>query len=583
MIGGDYMLKLLKYFKPIEWFMIALTVGLVVLQVELTLAIPEYLEDIIELIGKSASSGEIWKVGGIMITLAACEVLVIVVINYLTSHVGAGLARTIRRKVFGKVEEFSMQEISKFSTSSLITRCTNDISQIQSIITMCLRMLITAPIMGIGAIFKIFNKSKELSLATMIAIFILVILIVVINIVVVPKFKLLQKSTDDLNMITRENLTGLRVIRAFNTEDVQEEKFDKINKRNARLNIFVNRVMSILFPGMNMIMNLLTLAIVWVGASLVNNGSLEIGILLSFSQYSMHVLFSFLMLSMMFIMIPRAMVSAGRINEVLSTPIIIQSSSTTTTKDNNGEIKFDQVSFAYPSSKENVLDNISFDAKPGEIVAFIGSTGSGKSTLINLIPRFFDSTSGNVYVDGVNVKDYDLTALRNKIGYVPQKTLLFSGTIRENLLDSNPNATEEEMWQALDIAQAKDFVQKLEGGLDYNLAQGATNVSGGQKQRLSIARAIIRHPEILIFDDSFSALDYKTDQLLRSRLAKELNHITTLIVGQRIGTIMNADKIIVLDEGKIVGIGTHKELMKNCPIYQEIAYSQLSKKELENG
>ena len=577
------MLKLLKYFKPIEWLMIFLTVGLVVLQVELTLTIPEYLEDIIALIGQSATSGEIWKVGGIMIGLAACEVVVIIAINYLTSHVGAGLARTIRRKVFGQVEDFSMQEISKFSTSSLITRCTNDISQIQMIITMCLRMLITAPIMGIGAIFKIVNKSKELSLATMVAIFVLIILIITVNIIVVPKFKLLQKSTDDLNMITRENLSGLKVIRAFNTEDIQEEKFDKINKRNANLNIFVNRVMSLLFPGMNMIMNLLTLCIVWIGSILVNKGTLEIGILLSFSQYAMHVLFSFLMLSMMFIMIPRAMVSAGRINEVIATPIIIKSSTTTSTKTNNGIIKFDNVSFAYPKSQENVLDKIDFEAKPGEIVAFIGSTGSGKSTLINLIPRFFDATEGNVLVDGVNVKDYKLSSLRNKIGYVPQKTLLFSGTIRDNLLDSNPNATEEEMWKALEIAQAKEFVQNLEGGLDFVLSQGATNVSGGQKQRLSIARAIIRHPEILIFDDSFSALDYKTDQLLRTTLAKELNHITTLIVGQRIGTIMNADKIIVLDEGKIVGMGTHKELMKNCPIYQEIAYSQLSKEELENA
>ena len=577
------MLKLLKYFKPIEWLMIFLIVGLVVLQVELTLTIPEYLEDIIALIGQSATSGEIWKVGGIMIGLAACEVVVIIAINYLTSHVGAGLARTIRRKVFGQVEDFSMQEISKFSTSSLITRCTNDISQIQMIITMCLRMLITAPIMGIGAIFKIVNKSKELSLATMVAIFVLIILIITVNIIVVPKFKLLQKSTDDLNMITRENLSGLKVIRAFNTEDIQEEKFDKINKRNANLNIFVNRVMSLLFPGMNMIMNLLTLCIVWIGSILVNKGTLEIGILLSFSQYAMHVLFSFLMLSMMFIMIPRAMVSAGRINEVIATPIIIKSSTTTSTKTNNGTIKFDNVSFAYPKSQENVLDKIDFEAKPGEIVAFIGSTGSGKSTLINLIPRFFDATEGNVLVDGVNVKDYKLSSLRNKIGYVPQKTLLFSGTIRDNLLDSNPNATEEEMWKALEIAQAKEFVQNLEGGLDFVLSQGATNVSGGQKQRLSIARAIIRHPEVLIFDDSFSALDYKTDQLLRTTLAKELNHITTLIVGQRIGTIMNADKIIVLDEGKIVGMGTHKELMKNCPIYQEIAYSQLSKEELENA
>ena len=577
------MLKLLKYFRPIEWLMIFLTVGLVVLQVELTLTIPEYLEDIIALIGQSATSGEIWKVGGIMIGLAACEVVVIIAINYLTSHVGAGLARTIRRKVFGQVEDFSMQEISKFSTSSLITRCTNDISQIQMIITMCLRMLITAPIMGIGAIFKIFNKSKELSLATMVAIFVLIILIITVNIIVVPKFKLLQKSTDDLNMITRENLSGLKVIRAFNTEDIQEEKFDKINKRNANLNIFVNRVMSLLFPGMNMIMNLLTLCIVWIGSILVNKGTLEIGVLLSFSQYAMHVLFSFLMLSMMFIMIPRAMVSAGRINEVIATPIIIKSSTTTSTKTNNGTIKFDNVSFAYPKSQENVLDKIDFEAKPGEIVAFIGSTGSGKSTLINLIPRFFDATEGNVLVDGVNVKDYKLSSLRNKIGYVPQKTLLFSGTIRDNLLDSNPNATEEGMWKALEIAQAKEFVQNLEGGLDFVLSQGATNVSGGQKQRLSIARAIIRHPEILIFDDSFSALDYKTDQLLRTTLAKELNHITTLIVGQRIGTIMNADKIIVLDEGKIVGMGTHKELMKNCPIYQEIAYSQLSKEELENA
>ncbi len=576
------MLKLLKYFSLAQWIGLIVMLGLIFLQTQITMAIPGQLGTIINAV-TDGQRDVIWKSGGIMFALAISEVFVIIIINYLSSHIGSGFAKTLRHKTFEKVQQFSMDEISGFSTASLITRCTNDIQNVQMTITMSLRMLVTAPLMAISAILKILQSDKQLSLITMIALFVLVALIITCVTIVVPKFKHIQKYTDDINMLARENLTGLRVIRAFNTEDEEEEKFDNTNKSLTHTQKVVENVMNLLFPTMNFLNKTLSLVIVWVGSYLIARNTIDIGTVTTFSQYSVHILMSFLTLSMVFVMIPRALVSANRINEVLQTQVKIRSGTGKTPAVADGSITFSDVSFAYPHGDENVLENINLDIKPGETWAFIGSTGSGKSTLINLIPRFFDVSTGKILVDGMDVRDYNLKELRNKIGYISQKTLLFSGSIRENLLDGNPDATEEDMWEALRIAQAKDFVETLDEGLDYNLSQGSTNVSGGQKQRLSIARALIKKPEILIFDDSFSALDFKTDQELRSTLSTLLDSTTTIIVGQRIGTIMNSDRIVVLDDGKIVGMGTHKELLKNCPVYQQIAYSQISKEELDNA
>lgn len=572
------MIKLLKYFRAKDWILSVVILGFVVCQVLLDLALPDYMGKIVDLIEQQGTINEILIQGLKMLGIVAGSVLSTIIVSYLAARVAAGFAKRVRRAVFTKINSFSMEEMEKFSTASLITRTTNDITQIQQVITMFLRMALSAPVMAIGAIVKIVGKSGTLSWITAVAIILLLSILILIFSLVSPKFKKMQKLTDKINGVTRENLTGIKVVRAYNAEKIQEEKFDKVNTELTKTDLFINRVFSIMTPGMQLIMGGLSLAIVWVGAYLIAGGSISLAVMTTFTQYAMKVIISFLMLSVLFIMVPRGFVSGNRIYEVLKTENKIING-TVTTSEEEGTIEFKNVSFKYPDSDDYVLKNISFSVNKGETVAFIGSTGSGKSTLINLVPRFYDATEGEVLVDGINVKEYDLNSLYKKLGYVPQKSFLFSGTVEENIKYGDENATEEQVNHALKTAQAS-FVEKLEGGLNYPISQGGKNVSGGQRQRLAIARAIVKKPEIFVFDDSFSALDYKTDKALRKALKKETAGATSLIVAQRIGTIMDANKIIVLDKGEMVGIGTHKELMENCKIYQEIAYSQLSKEEL---
>ena len=572
------MIKLLKYFRAKDWILSVVILGFVVCQILLDLALPDYMGKIVDLIEQQGTINEILIQGLKMLGIVAGSVLSTIIVSYLAARVAAGFAKRVRRAVFTKINSFSMEEMEKFSTASLITRTTNDITQIQQVITMLLRMALSAPVMAIGAIVKIVGKSGTLSWITAVAIILLLSILILIFSLVSPKFKKMQKLTDKINGVTRENLTGIKVVRAYNAEKIQEEKFDKVNTELTKTDLFINRVFSIMTPGMQLIMGGLSLAIVWVGAYLIAGGSISLAVMTTFTQYAMKVIISFLMLSVLFIMVPRGFVSGNRIYEVLKTENKIING-TVTTSEEEGTIEFKNVSFKYPDSDDYVLKNISFSVNKGETVAFIGSTGSGKSTLINLVPRFYDATEGEVLVDGINVKEYDLNSLYKKLGYVPQKSFLFSGTVEENIKYGDENATEEQVNHALKTAQAS-FVEKLEGGLNYPISQGGKNVSGGQRQRLAIARAIVKKPEIFVFDDSFSALDYKTDKALRKALKKETAGATSLIVAQRIGTIMDANKIIVLDKGEMVGIGTHKELMENCKIYQEIAYSQLSKEEL---
>lgn len=572
------MIKLLKYFRAKDWILSVVILGFIVCQVLLDLALPDYMGKIVDLIEQQGTINEILIQGLKMLGIVAGSVLSTIIVSYLAARVAAGFAKRVRRAVFTKINSFSMEEMEKFSTASLITRTTNDITQIQQVITMLLRMALSAPVMAIGAIVKIVGKSGTLSWITAVAIILLLSILILIFSLVSPKFKMMQKLTDKINGVTRENLTGIKVVRAYNAEKIQEEKFDKVNTELTKTDLFINRVFSIMTPGMQLIMGGLSLAIVWVGAYLIAGGSISLAVMTTFTQYAMKVIISFLMLSVLFIMVPRGFVSGNRIYEVLKTENKIING-TVTTSEEEGTIEFKNVSFKYPDSDDYVLKNISFSVNKGETVAFIGSTGSGKSTLINLVPRFYDATEGEVLVDGINVKEYDLNSLYKKLGYVPQKSFLFSGTVEENIKYGDENATEEQVNHALKTAQAS-FVEKLEGGLNYPVSQGGKNVSGGQRQRLAIARAIVKKPEIFVFDDSFSALDYKTDKALRKALKKETAGATSLIVAQRIGTIMDANKIIVLDKGEMVGIGTHKELMENCKIYQEIAYSQLSKEEL---
>jgi len=491
--------------------------------------------------------------------------------------------------LFNKVESFSMEEINRFSTSSLITRSTNDITQVQMLVTMALQLIIKAPITAVWAITKIAGKGFEWSMATGLAVLILVLMVSLLMIFVMPKFRKMQTLTDNITRVTRENLTGLRVVRAYNAEDYQEDKFETANEELTSTQLFTNRAMTVMMPVMNMLMSGISLAIYWIGAYLIDGAGAADRLtifsdMVVFSQYSVQIIMSFMMMVMMFVMLPRASVSANRINEVLDTDsTILDGHETNGMTGHVGEVTFDHVSFKYPDAAEYVLEDISFTAKQGEIVAFIGSTGSGKSTLINLVPRFFDVTEGEVLIDGVNVKDYKLEALYNKIGYVPQKAVLFKGTVDSNVAygeNGGGGYSDDEIKKAVQIAQGADFVEQMEGGYNAPIAQGGTNVSGGQKQRLAIARAVCRKPEIYIFDDSFSALDYKTDRILRNELKRETSGITSMIVAQRIGTIMDADQIIVLDEGKIVGSGTHKELLRDCAVYKEIAMSQLSEEEL---
>ena len=586
------MLKLLKNFNKKEIITILICFILIISQVWLELKMPDYMSEITVLVqSKESKMSDILINGGYMLLCAFGSLISAIITGYFISNISARFSLNIRKKIFTKVESLSMQEIKKFKPSSLITRTTNDITQVQMLISMGLQLLIKAPITAIWAVTKILNKSLEWSIITAISLAILLTTIAIIMLIVFPKFKIVQKLTDRINEVTRENLTGIRVIRAYNAEKYQEGKFKDVNDSLTNQQLFNQKVFAILSPVMYLVMHFLTLAIYFVGANLIEksimaNKLVLFGDMVVFMSYAMQVIMSFLMLAMIFMMIPRASVSASRINEVLDTKSSIEDGKID--KDitlEKGTVEFKNVSFKYPDAKEYLLRNISFKAEPGETVAFIGSTGSGKSTLINLIPRFYDATEGTVLVDGIDVKEYTQEFLHNKIGYIPQKAVMFTGTVSSNIAygdNGKDELTNEQIKKAIEVAQGKDFVEKMDKKYKGHIASGGTNISGGQRQRLAIARAIAREPEIYIFDDSFSALDYKTDAALRKALKKHTKDATTLIVAQRIGTIMNADKIIVLDNGLCVGIGTHKELLKKCKVYKQIALSQLSKEELEN-
>ena len=519
-----------------------------------------------------------------MVGIALISMVATVFVSFIAARVGAALGRNLRKDVFNKVVGFSNTEFDEFSTASLITRTTNDIQQIIMLVVMGLRIVFYAPILGIGGVIKVINTGASMGWVIGVAVISILLLVIVLFTFAMPKFKSVQKLVDRLNLVTRESLTGMLVIRAFSTQKYEEEKFEIANKNLTRTNLFVNRVMTIMMPLMMFIMNAITLLIVWVGAHRIDEGIMQVGTMMAFMQYTMQIIMAFLMISMVSVILPRAMVSAQRVSEVLNVDVVVKDSDNLQTfnHDEKGTIEFKNVSFRYPGADEDVISNVSFKALPGETTAFIGSTGSGKSTLINLIPRFYDATEGEILIDGVNIKNVSQYDLREKIGFIPQKGLLFSGTIESNLKYGGDHISDEDMIKASEIAQAMEFINSKEEKFNTEIAQGGTNVSGGQKQRLAIARAIAKKPEVFIFDDSFSALDFKTDAKLRKAINTELRESTLLIVAQRISTIMNANQIIVLDEGKVVGKGTHKELMKNCEVYQQIALSQLSKEELSN-
>ena len=561
-----------------------------VLGVWLELKIPGYMSEITQLVTTGGETNEVIHIGIIMILCALGGFLVSVVIGYFSSFVGTSFEKNLRSKIFRKVEGFSMEEIKKFSTSSLITRNTNDVTQVKNFVVMGTQMLARAPIMASMAIFKILGKQWQFSVATLIGVLAILMVIAIIIIFVIPKFKKIQKLTDNLNRVTRENLTGIKVVRAFNAESYQQKKFNNTNNDLTKTHLFVGRMMSLMDPVMTFVMSGLPLAIYWIGASLINSVGIDARIVLFsdmvvFSSYAIQVILSFTFLVMIFVIYPRAAVSMGRISEILDTKESIKDGSIDTdTNDLKGVVEFRNVSFKYPDADECVLENINLKIESGETVAFIGSTGSGKSTLINLIPRFYDVTNGEILVDGVNIKDMKEEYLHNKIGYVSQRATLFKGTVKSNIAfgkGNNKKITNKEIEEALKVAQADDFVSKMDKGINSSIAQSGTNVSGGQKQRIQVARAIARNPEIYIFDDSFSALDFKTDYTLRKELNKVSKGATKLIVASRVGTIIEADKIVVLDNGKCVGIGKHQELLKTCPVYREIAASQLSEEELD--
>lgn len=579
------MLKLYKNLKAKDWALVILIIGITVAQVYFTMELTDQIANIVGAIQRvsmgvpGATTGDIWREGGLMLVFAVCSALCQAASGIIASLVASGLSATLRSKVYAKVESFSVAEINRFSTASLITRTTNDIQQVHMANILVLRMLIYAPIMAIWAICKINASSWQLTAATAVAVVALVICIIAIMLTVMPKFRMMQKLTDRLNGVTRENLTGIKVVRAYNAEAYQEEKFEKANDAFTKTQLFTGRVMALMNPVMMLVMNGLTLAIYWIGASLMNEGAIEYQTIVSFMTLASQVIMAFLMLLMMFILLPRAEVAAKRVNEVLATPLSIRDPETERPTTEVGTVEFRDVSFRYPDADADVFEHISFRAEQGQTIAFIGSTGSGKSTLINLVPRFYDATEGEVLVDGVNVKELKQSTLRDKIGYVPQKGMLFTGTVADNIAFGG-KADRGTVVEAAKIAEADGFIREMEQGYDSPVAQGGKNVSGGQKQRLSIARAVAQKPEIMIFDDSFSALDYKTDKKVRENLKEHLRGVTNLIVAQCIGTIMDADKIIVLDQGKAVGEGTHKELLETCPVYREIALSQLSKEEL---
>lgn len=574
--------QILKYLKPYIIQILVLTV-FVVIQVQTDLALPRYLSDIINEGIILQDNDAILSIGLEMLGVTLIGVIASVIVGYFAARVSTGVSKSVREEIYGKVLGFSAKEMNKFSTASLLTRSTNDVQQIQMVIYLFLRMVISAPIMGISAVINAFQLAPDLSWLIATAVGVVFTIIIAVMVFAVPKFKILQKYIDKLNRVSRENLTGLRVIRAFNTQKYELKKFDNVNKELVRLNLFINRLMVFLQPILFLIFNFLNIGIIWFGAKLLDTRMLEMGDMFAFVQYASQVIMSFLMLTMIIIFLSRSMVSIQRIGEILKTKNSIKESNNPKkfNKQSEGKIEYKNVSFAYPDSEEPVIKNISFTANPGETTAFIGSTGSGKSTVINLLPRFYDVTEGEILIDGINIKDVSLRDLRDRIGYVPQKGYLFSGTIKSNLFFGKEDATEEELKEASEIAQAYDFISEYKKGFDNPITQGGTNVSGGQKQRLSIARALVKNPSIYIFDDSFSALDMKTERNLRKALSKKTKDSTVLIVTQKIGTVMNADKIVVLDEGKIVGVGRHEELLEECEVYREIALSQLSKEELK--
>ena len=584
------MIKLLKNLPKRNWLMMFFAIGFVVLQVWLDLTIPDYMADITALVQTDGSKmADIMAAGGKMLLCAFGSLAATVVVAIISSRIASDFSAVLRAKLFNKVQGFSMEEIGRFSTASLITRSTNDVTQVQMFVTMGFQVLIKAPILAIWAVCKISAKSWQWTFSTGVAVAVLLIIVGLCVSIALPKFKKLQELTDDFNRVTRENITGINVVRAYNAEKYQESKFETANNNLTKTQLFTSRTMSFMMPGIQLIMSGLPLAIYWIGAYLINKADMMSKITLfsdmvTFSSYAMQIVMAFMMMVMVFIILPRASVAAKRINEVLDTEATIEDGDKDI-KDSGirGEIEFKNVNFKYPDAEDYVLSDISFSVKEGETLAIIGATGCGKSTVINLIPRFYDVTEGEVLVDGVNVKDYKQKELRNKIGYVSQKATLFGGTVKSNIAygdNGKDGFMESDIVDSVYVAQASEFVEKMDEGYDSYIAQGGGNLSGGQKQRLSIARAVCRHPEIFIFDDSFSALDYRTDRALRSALKKECADATKIIVAQRIGTIRDADKIIVLENGTIAGMGKHDELMKNCEVYRQIAYSQLSKEEL---
>ena len=585
------MLKIFSHFQRKDWLLISCALVFIVMQVWLDLKLPDYMSEITRLVQTEGSEIiDVLSQGGFMLLCAVGSMAASIITVYFAAKVAARFSNRLRGMVFDKTLSFSMEELSNFSTASLITRSTNDIMQVQMLIILGLQVVLKAPILAVWAILKIMGKSWQWTAATGVAVLVLLVLIAIIVLIALPKFKVIQTLTDNLNMVTRENLTGIRVVHAYNSTKFHQNKFEKANADLTNTNLFTTRTMAILMPTISLIMSGISLAIYWIGAVLINNAPIANKLtifsdMVVFSSYAMQIIMAFMMVSITFVLLPRAAVSAKRINEVLDTEVSIKDGNATEGT-SEAEIEFRNVSFKYPGASEYVLQNVSFRASKGETLAIIGSTGSGKSTLVNLIPRFMEATEGEIFVDGLNVKDYKLESLRDKLGYVSQKAVMFSGSVSSNIAfgeADKKSGVENEIQRAVEIAQGKDFIEKMDQQYEAAISQGGTNLSGGQKQRLSIARAIYKLPEIYLFDDSFSALDYKTDRVLRSKLKQEIKDATSIIVAQRIGTIKDADRILVLDEGKIVGMGRHDELMQTCDVYQEIAYSQLSKEELEIG